>query len=54
MERQHSLLLGRLDCREPHRRATDSFANRFRIESIALTTFLNPQMVYRGGRGTDR
>jgi hypothetical protein len=26
------LLLGRLDCREPHRRATDHFANRFLIE----------------------
>ena len=38
VERQHGLLLGRLDCREPHRRATDHFANRFLIESIALAT----------------
>ena len=38
MEREHGLLLGRLDCREPHRRATHCFANRFRIESIALAT----------------
>jgi hypothetical protein len=38
VERQHGLLLGRLDCREPHRRAAHCFANRFRIESIALAT----------------
>src|SRR5262249_7478529 len=25
VEREHGLLLGRLDCREPHRRATDRF-----------------------------